>query len=191
MSFVAAAVVAGAGVVSSVASANAQKSAAKKAANAQKQASDAQIALQREQLAYAKEVAQPYMAAGNRADAALDARWGGGGPSTSVDPYGAWGAALNARPGSAYDGQSGAPRATTARGAPQIARTVSWTPPAAQPQSQPQPQAPAQSGGWDWRTVDPSGLPPLPGKAPAAANASANPLTNWRDNLPSYLSVLR
>jgi len=90
------------GAVGAVASANAQRSAAKKAANAQRETSDAQIALQREQMARAEQVAKPYREAGAASDQRLRDLWN----YDPSDPY-AQGYSGRYNPGGAYGGRPG------------------------------------------------------------------------------------
>lgn len=170
MSFVAAAV-AGSAIVGSVISSNAQKSAAKKAAGAQKDASDAQIALQREQMQYAQGAAQPYREAGTGADAMLDARWRGPNAAAPNDAYGPFGAVQSLAPSGAYDRGAPTPAWTQVAGVatPQVARPASFTPPT----------PPPPPAAFDWRTIaDPgyqrrAGPPPPPPLQPAVAPVPA------------------
>lgn len=166
-------------------SSNAQKSAAKSAANAQSQASAEQIALQREQLARAQAMAQPYVDAGKAADTSLDARWRSGNAPQAQTPYGDW----SARPASAYD--RGAPTpAWTPQGAPQVAQPAAYALPAAQ----------ATPTAWHPSQVNFTGFPPLPGRtttqpAPnpgqgAPTSAYGNWVNNYGRGLPNYTAFL-
>lgn len=130
------------GVASAASSANAQKSAAKKAANAQGAASDAQIALTREQMDRAMALAAPYQARGNQADARSDALWSNPAPNTRLAstlsrPGGAYGPSLS--PVQSIYGGTGSPLLTTALpGGPSNIPQVGMPPlPAAAPPAAP------------------------------------------------------
>jgi hypothetical protein len=168
-------IAAGAGVVGAVVSSNAQKSAAKTAANAQQQSSDAQIALQREQLALAQSTAKPYQQAGTAADAILDARWNVSPATAAVNrAYGANpGGAF--RPPSPYDAYSG-PSAVYNAGTPAYsAMTSGGAVPQVRGPTRPQsPPAPQPETPW-YANFTPQGLPPLPSAGPGQPQSPPAP----------------
>ena len=187
--FIAAAVIGGvAAVGGAVLAGNASKSAAKSAAKAQGEASDKQIALQREQMKYAQTAMQPYRDAGTGADRMLDARW-------NVGPMAASIAAYNAAPGGQF-----APsvyRSTTPSGV--------YTPTAAaaygsygsgegrvpragmvqRPQA-PQPQAPAPEQAPWWQSVNYQMPQP---QAPVVQQPAPNPGGSTGQNNQSALAA--